>query len=152
MLLFLYWHRAYERKVSWNPREVTVPLRALWPALLQDSIGWLYLPIRITPASWTVGATTSLGAVMACRLSLGSADPPLPFLWPGKGFLCSSYCVAEQRGPCLRAHITSSFLIYLPLINNLSLLALHCWFSLPRHAFINEFDLHWDITESIWGK
>lgn len=48
--------------------------------------------------------------------------------------------------PLHRAHITNSFLIYLLFINNLSLLALHRCFSLPRHAFISEFDLCWDTS------
>lgn len=55
----------------------------------------------------------------------------------------------------LRAHITNSFLIYLLFINNLSLLAIHCCFSLPRHAFIIEFDLlghHWKYLRKIKGS
>lgn len=54
-------------------------------------------------------------------------------------------CSRTER-PLHRAHITNSFLIYLLFINNLSLLALHRCFSLPRHAFISEFDLCWDTS------
>lgn len=58
---------------------------------------------------------------------------------------------SRTERPWRRAHITNSFLIYLLFLNNLSLLALNCCFSLPRRAFISEFDLCWDITESVWG-
>lgn len=82
----------------------------------------------------------------SCGLSLWPADPPLPFLWPEKSFLQSSYCVALTEGPLHSTHITNSFLVYLLFINNSSLLALHCCFFLPRHAFISEFDLCWDTS------
>lgn len=48
--------------------------------------------------------------------------------------------------PLHSAHITNSFLIYLLFINNLRLPALHHCSSLPRHAFISEFDLCWDTS------
>lgn len=54
--------------------------------------------------------------------------------------------LSRTERPLLRAHITHSFLIYLLFINNLNLLALCCCSSLPRHAFIREFDLCWDTS------
>lgn len=144
------------KKPSWGD------IQSLWQRKEWNQNCWgLQAAFVLKGHDWTyIGVYTSQSARMmspSMMSLLGWISPklcrqswPVPVIcWssssisPEKSFLCSSHCLALTEGPLHSTHITNSFLVYLLFINNSSLLALHCCFFLPRHAFVSEFDLCW---------